>query len=676
MLSWALVPLLPIVGGMLTSIALAQAPTVGGRTTTTTHTTVQTTAPVPAAPPPAPSPLVTSETSTTETVVTPPVEAAPPAAGLSNLSSVPFDTRRPMWFFGPQFRHHWVPSAIQSVFMDMAPNIKGNNYGFVASRRNLDGFSLTFGLAWGDYAFDGFFREKGDDLGETERVISDMEFWHITSSFMWSTEFLNVLAFEYGFGLDLGMVTGDINRTEAYRDQTRGWQTCTEAGVPDTIAERTERYCDDPQADRPSSGTWTDPSDQKGAHYDVNVGKISGGGGIPDVFLAPAIPQLAIRFQPIPNIALRLEASYGIVQFSVGATLLIGFEVGPVPQPPPQAAPPPRRTGMVARTEVIERTVEVAPPPVIAPPPPPPAKGRVKGTVWNEARQVPVAGATVKLIGMDLSAIVSADDGGFTTYELDPGLVTFEITHPEYNTATCAATIPPAGGDVATRCVLVEKPRKGSINGHVLGARNAPVAGAQIILSGPTNLTAISDAGGAFQLDAVTPGSYAIRAEAEGYLVRLDQVEVIANNIARPELVLTEKPKRSVVDLRENEIVITRQINFVTNSAKIRPDAEPILVEVADVMLRNPFIQLVEIQGHTDDKGRPERNLELSQQRADSVREWLLGAGVSADRFESRGYGQSQPIETNRTAAGRTKNRRVQFIIRRQAPRTAADEAP
>ena len=282
MLSGVSRALLPVILGMLTSIAnvggaKAQEPSGGGTTTTTTHTMVQTTAPAPAAPI-VPTPVETAERSTTETVVTAPVEAPPARAGLANLSSVPFDTRRPMWFFGGQFQHHWVPSAVQSIFMDMAPSIKGNGYSILASRRNVDGFSLSFGLAETNYAFDGYFRQKGDSLGETEHVVSDMRFWHVTSTFLWSTEFLNVLAFEYGFGLDLGLVTGDINRTEAYRDSTLGWQPCTAPGAPPTIAERTEAFCDTPRTDPQPDGTWTDPSDQKGAHYNINVGKLSGGG--------------------------------------------------------------------------------------------------------------------------------------------------------------------------------------------------------------------------------------------------------------------------------------------------------------------------------------------------------------------------------------------------------------
>jgi len=638
-------------------------PAGGTTTTTTTQTTVETAVPEPA---PVAEPAPAAEPAPTAPSPAQTAQAAPPAAEASinltqNLEPEDSGQRRPMWFFGGQYRHHWVPTGIQEIFMDQAPNIKGPGYGVLASRRNVDGFSLTFGLAYTDYGFEGFFREKGDDLGETEYVKSDMSLWHVTSSFMWSTEFLGVLAFEYGFGLDLGLVFGDINRTEAYLDQSAGWRPCTAAGDPVNLTDDGVPYCDQPQ----EMGATTDPSDKKGAHYNVDVGKISGGGSIPDIFLVPAIPQLAIRFQPIRNVALRLEAGYGIVQFWVGASLLVGFETGEVPHTAPPPPPPPQQR--VARSEVIERRVEVTAPPVVAPPPP--TQGRIRGMAWSEAEQRPVAGAVVKLIGMELSSLVSGDDGSFVTYELDPGLVTFELTHADYETATCAATIPSTGGEAQARCMLVPKPKKGAVNGSVMGARNAPLAGVQIQLTGPAPLTAVTDAGGTFSLEGVTPGTYAIRAEAEGYLVKLDQVVVVADITAQPRLVLTEKPRNSVVDVRENEIVITRQINFVTNSAKIRPDAEPILIEVADVMLRHPHIRRVEVQGHTDNKGRAARNLELSQQRAESVRDWLIGAGVEASRLDARGYGQNEPIEDNRTAAGRTKNRRVQFMIREQAPR-------
>jgi outer membrane protein OmpA-like peptidoglycan-associated protein len=83
-------------------------------------------------------------------------------------------------------------------------------------------------------------------------------------------------------------------------------------------------------------------------------------------------------------------------------------------------------------------------------------------------------------------------------------------------------------------------------------------------------------------------------------------------------------------------------------------------------MLRRPEILLVEIQGHTDNRGRSSYNLQLSQQRAEAVRDFLIQAGVSPTRLEARGFGQERPLVPNLTSANRARNRRVQFMIRKQ----------
>ncbi|MFT4627435.1 MAG: OOP family OmpA-OmpF porin, partial [Myxococcota bacterium] len=71
----------------------------------------------------------------------------------------------------------------------------------------------------------------------------------------------------------------------------------------------------------------------------------------------------------------------------------------------------------------------------------------------------------------------------------------------------------------------------------------------------------------------------------------------------------------------------------------------------------------VEVAGHTDSQGSDSYNQGLSQDRAASVRRYLMDKSVSADRLLSRGYGETQPIATNKTAAGREQNRRVEFNL-------------
>ncbi|MDQ3033778.1 MAG: OmpA family protein, partial [Myxococcota bacterium] len=131
------------------------------------------------------------------------------------------------------------------------------------------------------------------------------------------------------------------------------------------------------------------------------------------------------------------------------------------------------------------------------------------------------------------------------------------------------------------------------------------------------------------------------------------------------------------VEVTSEGIVIRQQIFFETNRAVIRSVSFPILDTVAQVMRDFPDIT-IEVQGHTDARGRDAHNLRLSQQRAESVREYLVRAGIAPERLTAHGYGETQPIETNATAEGRAANRRVEFrrTDGRARPRAAQPTTP
>ena len=71
----------------------------------------------------------------------------------------------------------------------------------------------------------------------------------------------------------------------------------------------------------------------------------------------------------------------------------------------------------------------------------------------------------------------------------------------------------------------------------------------------------------------------------------------------------------------------------------------------------------LEIGGHTDNVGKAEFNMDLSQRRADSVKAYFVGKGISADRLTAVGYGMDKPITSNKTAADKAKNRRTEFTL-------------
>lgn len=101
-------------------------------------------------------------------------------------------------------------------------------------------------------------------------------------------------------------------------------------------------------------------------------------------------------------------------------------------------------------------------------------------------------------------------------------------------------------------------------------------------------------------------------------------------------------------------------VNFETNKAVLLPTSKKILDEAAEVLTKFPDIRL-EVQGHTDNVGKPEKNLKLSQERAQSVVDYLVSKGIAKDRLEAKGYGDSMPKVPNDTKAGQAENRRVEF---------------
>jgi outer membrane protein OmpA-like peptidoglycan-associated protein len=117
------------------------------------------------------------------------------------------------------------------------------------------------------------------------------------------------------------------------------------------------------------------------------------------------------------------------------------------------------------------------------------------------------------------------------------------------------------------------------------------------------------------------------------------------------------------VRVEERQIKITEEIKFKTDSAELLPESDGLLFEVRDTLNAHPGIHKIRVEGHTDATGDPGYNRELSQRRAEAVANWLAEHGIDRSRLQSAGMGESRPIDTNATEAGRHNNRRVEFHI-------------
>ena len=109
-------------------------------------------------------------------------------------------------------------------------------------------------------------------------------------------------------------------------------------------------------------------------------------------------------------------------------------------------------------------------------------------------------------------------------------------------------------------------------------------------------------------------------------------------------------------------VVTLEDVLFEVNGAALQPGAQTELLRLADYLKRNPDRKVL-IEGHTDNTGGSEYNLQLSQLRAQSVESYLVSSGVPADRIRAIGYGETRPEAPNDSATGRQQNRRVEIVI-------------
>jgi len=120
--------------------------------------------------------------------------------------------------------------------------------------------------------------------------------------------------------------------------------------------------------------------------------------------------------------------------------------------------------------------------------------------------------------------------------------------------------------------------------------------------------------------------------------------------------------KYKLVVVTDSKIEIKQTIFFKTAKSTILSKSYALLDEVAEALQDNPTIK-VRIEGHTDSQGSNKYNIKLSNGRAKSVRDYLIGRGVDGERLVSEGFGEDVAIADNRTKVGRAQNRRVEFVI-------------
>jgi outer membrane protein OmpA-like peptidoglycan-associated protein len=332
---------------------------------------------------------------------------------------------------------------------------------------------------------------------------------------------------------------------------------------------------------------------------------------------------------------------------------------------------------------------------------PPPVEAKISpylaGTVVDKASGTGVPNATLRFDGRSFSGLVSAEDGSFKSFALDPGNYTLAISAKGFRDGQCPVTVPTeqeiekasaaasaaeppaegtaappavaADGAVTVRCELEALPQLGNVAGSVVDAESqASIANARVKIRDTRSreLELSADATGAFRFQNVPPGRVTIIVDAPGYFTSTQEFAIKPLEDTPARMTLNKRPAVPNVLLTGRELKLRKQVHFQHDSAEILPDSSAILEEIADVLNTHPEIKGVEIQGHTDNQGNAPYNLKLSESRAQAVVDTLVRLGVDPLRLQAKGYGDTKPLMPNTTEPNRAKNRRVQLMIKKE----------
>jgi len=121
----------------------------------------------------------------------------------------------------------------------------------------------------------------------------------------------------------------------------------------------------------------------------------------------------------------------------------------------------------------------------------------------------------------------------------------------------------------------------------------------------------------------------------------------------------------TILETRESArglIVNLSDVLFDTGSANLKSGTREKLAKVAGILLSHPGLK-IQVEGHTDSVGDVSYNQRLSENRAESVRSYIVGQGIAHDAVGTAGFGEAHPVASNSTAEGRQQNRRVELIV-------------
>jgi outer membrane protein OmpA-like peptidoglycan-associated protein/tetratricopeptide (TPR) repeat protein len=166
-----------------------------------------------------------------------------------------------------------------------------------------------------------------------------------------------------------------------------------------------------------------------------------------------------------------------------------------------------------------------------------------------------------------------------------------------------------------------------------------------------------TDENGRFLVTLPVPGSYAIQIERKGFLMYSEHIQLDAE---KSDTSFQWKIPLSPIETGAK--IVLRNVFFETGSSMLSSNSQTELNELVQLLRENPGMK-IEIQGHTDNQGKPAENLKLSMLRAKAVFSYLINKGIANSRLTVNGFGDKRPITSNLTEQGKSLNRRTEIHV-------------
>lgn len=192
--------------------------------------------------------------------------------------------------------------------------------------------------------------------------------------------------------------------------------------------------------------------------------------------------------------------------------------------------------------------------------------------------------------------------------------------------------------------------------GRVTDSKTGQPLRATIAFRSDTTFSVTAGRDGRYDIRFPSVNAYTVRVEAQGYIGNFERLDVRTYELKSLEMNFKLQP------IEIGATVNLKSVLFQQSTPNLLPESNDELDEVVSFLKTNPKVE-IELSGHTDNRGDPKHNTNLSEKRVATVKAYLVSKGVSGRRITGKGYGGSKPIADNKTEETRRLNRRVEFTI-------------